>query len=61
MSIIGTHGGISIMRKAMVSMLAVALLGVAGCSFFGLFAPKGPQTITFFFSNEMVGELKPCG
>lgn len=49
------------MRKVIVFSLAFTLLGVAGCSFLGLFAPKGPQTITFFFSNETVGELKPCG
>ncbi len=42
--------------------LACALgLGLAGCSAFGLFGPKGPRTVTLFFSNETIGELKPCG
>ena len=39
---------------------AFAIL-VAGCSGFGLFGPKGPETVTLLFSNETIGELKPCG
>ncbi|MBN1825582.1 MAG: hypothetical protein JW958_04885 [Candidatus Eisenbacteria bacterium] len=47
-------------RTIGVALAAVLLLG-AGCTFFGLLGPKGPQTVTFFFSNETIGELKPCG
>ena len=40
-------------------LLSVFFLG--GCSLFGLFGPKGPETVTVYFSNETEGELKPCG
>jgi len=49
------------MKRMIGFTLAVALLLGAGCTFFGLFGPKGPETVTFFFSNETIGELKPCG
>ena len=49
------------MKRTIGITLAVALLMGAGCTFFGLFGPKGPQAVTFFFSNETIGELKPCG
>jgi len=49
------------MKRLIGGVLAAALLLGAGCSFLGLFGPKGPQTVTFFFSNETIGELKPCG
>lgn len=45
---------------ALAGALALAI-GIAGCSAFGLFGPKGPRTITLVFSNETIGELKPCG
>ena len=49
------------MRKVVSIGLLTLLVGASGCSFFGLFGPKGPRTITVLFSNETVGELKPCG
>jgi hypothetical protein len=49
------------MRKVLRVGVPLLLLGASGCSLSGLFGPKGPETITFVFSNETVGELKPCG
>lgn len=46
--------------KLTVGFVSLLMLG-SGCSLFGLFAPKGPETFTIVFSNETVGELKPCG
>lgn len=47
-------------KFALAGALAAASL-LAGCSAFGLFGPKGPRTVTLAFSNETIGELKPCG
>ncbi len=49
------------MRRVLRVGAPLLLLGVFGCSLSGLFGPKGPETITLVFSNETVGELKPCG
>ena len=49
------------MKRALWVGAPLLMLFALGCSLFGLFGPKGPQTITFVFSNETVGELKPCG
>jgi len=46
--------------KTLVAVLLAASFA-GGCSLFGLFGPKGPQTFTILFSNETAGELKPCG
>lgn len=49
------------MKKLFWTLIALSSFVVGGCSFFGLFGPKGPETVTIFFSNETEGELKPCG
>jgi len=48
-------------RVLTILLLPLLLLGVGGCTFFGLLGPKGPHTVTLIYSNETVGELKPCG
>ena len=48
------------LRKLWIAFAGAAAF--AGCSGMGLFGgPKGPQTVTLMFSNETIGELKPCG
>jgi hypothetical protein len=47
-------------KFGLAGALAAAFL-MAGCSAFGLFGPKGPRTVTLAFTNETIGELKPCG
>ncbi|MFH1279375.1 MAG: hypothetical protein ABIK65_13470 [Candidatus Eisenbacteria bacterium] len=49
------------MKKRILAGLGALLLMGSGCTFFGLFGPKGPETFSIVFSNETVGELKPCG
>ena len=51
------------MRKisAMFVAAGAATAILAGCSSLGLFQPKGPETVTLMFTNETIGELKPCG
>ncbi|MBM3320824.1 MAG: hypothetical protein FJY73_09140 [Candidatus Eisenbacteria bacterium] len=49
------------MRKLSPIGLLLALFVLGGCSLFGLFGERGPQTFTIFFSTETEGELKPCG
>jgi hypothetical protein len=49
------------MKKRITIVLLLVAFAAGGCSLFGLFGPKGPQTVTIFFSNETEGELKPCG
>ncbi|NNE10512.1 MAG: hypothetical protein HKN20_18270 [Gemmatimonadetes bacterium] len=47
--------------KVTVALAGLFALALTGCSGLGLFGPKGPQTVTLMFSNETIGELKPCG
>ena len=49
------------MKRTVLAALLVLLLAVWGCSMLGIFGKKGPQTFTLVFSNETLGELKPCG
>ncbi len=49
------------MKRISITILALGATLFAGCSGFGMFGPKGPQTVTLMFSNETIGELKPCG